>query len=263
LNAVETAIEIARNNNALLQILHVTDNSYYQVDKEYREKAQHVFDAMSGNIRHKYGVPAEIIFSEGVAGPVITRIAFEKKPDLIVMGAYGVSGKQDTSIGSNAYYVIKNSECPVLIIPELRKANHFMNVLYPVRPDFGTLQQFGIVKDIAAGGGTSYFEILAILDDNGTREVDRISGIIDAVEREMNDNEKVKISCSYNVEMNIVEEILQKVSDINADLLIISSTIDAENREFYVGPFSHEIICRTDIPFLTVLNPVHHMAVNS
>jgi nucleotide-binding universal stress UspA family protein len=33
LNAVETAIEIARNNNALLQILHVTDNSYYQVSE--------------------------------------------------------------------------------------------------------------------------------------------------------------------------------------------------------------------------------------
>ena len=168
------------------------------------------------------------------------------------MGAYGISGKQNTPIGSNAYYVIKNAGCPVLIIPEERQAKHFTNVLYPVRPDYGTLRQFGVVKDIAAGSGPCYFEILAILDDNGTREADRISGIVDAVELEMNANEKVKISVSYNVEVNIVEEILQKVSDIHADLLIISSTIDAEFKEYYVGPFAHEIICRADIPFLSL-----------
>lgn len=262
LNAAETAIQIARNNNALVQILHVTDDNCYMIEDEYREKARHVFDAMSGNIRQKYGVPTEIIFSEGTAGPIITKIAFENNPDLIVMGAYGISGKGDTFIGSNAHYVIRHAECPVLIMPEGKKAQGFMNVLYPVRPDRGRLRQFGIVKDITAGGGPCYFEILAILDGKDASEAGCLSAIINTVEQEMSGNEKVKISLSYNNDMNIPEEVLQKTSDINADLLIISSTIDAADKENYIGPFSREIIDRVQIPFLSVRKPADNLTSN-
>ncbi len=54
---------------------------------------------------------------EGFTEPVITAYAKAIKADLIVMGTKGASGFKEVFLGSNAAAVIKDSEIPVLAVP--------------------------------------------------------------------------------------------------------------------------------------------------
>src|SRR5687767_8328363 len=133
LNALETAIQIAGNNKALLQILHVSDG-LAQAERTYTlENERHIFDAMAGSILQNHGVKSEILFMDGFVGPTIITTASLNKPDLVVMGAHGTSGFRELFVGSNTYYVIKFSVCPVLVIPERNKWLGFSKVVYPAR----------------------------------------------------------------------------------------------------------------------------------
>lgn len=252
-NALEIAIQIARSNKAILQILHISDNPGTDYNKSRdKTKIRHVYEAMAGSIYQKHGVSSEIIFAEGLAGPVIIRIAFEKRPDLIVMGSCDDSFDREDCIGSNANYVVKNADCPVLVIPVAKKSNAFETILYPVRSDRGNLNQFDFVRNITCGSGKNcQFEILALLVDSPLNGIEYVSGIVDDIEHEMMGEENVKLSISYS-SIDIAEDVLEKAESVNADLLVIPSTIDVNDHEYFIGPFSQQIINQAKIPFLRV-----------
>lgn len=253
LNAVETAISIARSNNSVLQILHVSETGNKIDNKSQNEsRAQYVFDAMAGNILKKHGVGTEVIFAEGIAGEVIVRSVYEKKPDMVIMGAHGASGKRDSNIGSNSYFVIKNADCPVLIIPGDGKWTGFEKILYPVRPDQGKLKRFDIVKDIASGKNC-FFEIFAILLKKQTNDAALISNIVTEMEGQAPGTDHIKLTLSYSSDKKIDDEVLDKVTEINADLLVVSATLDASGSGHFIGPCSQRIINRAKIPQLTML----------
>lgn len=255
LNALDTAIGIARSNNALLQILHVAETDLPRANKlDETGRSQYVFDAMAGTINQKHGVNTEIIFAEGLAGPVIVRMVYEKKPDMVVMGAHGASGKRDSFIGTSTYYVIKNADCPVLVIPEGEKHSGFEKVLYPIRPDQGKLRRFDIVKDIAQGNGRNcYFEVLAIFLNKQVNDAALISDMVNEMESQIRGDEQIKLSLSYNTDKKIDDQVLEKAAEMNAHLLVISATLDVPMRAGFIGPFSQRIINRANMPLLTLL----------
>lgn len=252
-NALEIAIQIARNNKAILQILYVADSSATDYNKtQDKARTRYVYEAMAGNIYQKHGVPSEIIFAEGIAGPVITRIAFEKRPDLIVMGSVDDTAGRDVCIGYKANYVVKNADCPVLVIPIMKKSNGFKTILYPIRSDRGTLNQFEFVRNITSSNGKNcQFEILALLVDSPLSGIEYVTGIVDDIEHEIMGEENVKLSVSYS-SVHIAEDVLEKAASVNADLLVIPSAIDVNDHEYFIGPFSQQIINQAKIPFLRV-----------
>jgi nucleotide-binding universal stress UspA family protein len=62
-------------------------------------------------------IPMQSIVLEGTAAVTLARIAEEESVDLIVMGTQGASGIKKTLIGTVTVNLVKESVCPVLIIP--------------------------------------------------------------------------------------------------------------------------------------------------
>jgi nucleotide-binding universal stress UspA family protein len=254
--ALETAIQVARHNTAILQILHITSDKPIDYDKpDDSVHNRQVYDAMAGRIFQKHGVSTQVIFAEGNQGPVIIRIAFEKRPDLIVMESGADSDSTESYAGRDINYVVRNAGCPVLVIPQGKQMEGFDTILYPVRTDNGTLKQFAFVRDVTCRNGKACrFEVLALLVDSPNGGIDYISGIVDDIERGMKGQECVKVSVSYNPAIHIPDEVLGKADEVKADLLVIPSTIDADNTGNYTGPLTQQIINKTRIPFLSVPN---------
>jgi nucleotide-binding universal stress UspA family protein len=66
---------------------------------------------------HELGVNAvETEFIEGPPANVILGVAETRKPDLIVIGARGLSTWQGILIGSVSQAVVQRAECPVLVV---------------------------------------------------------------------------------------------------------------------------------------------------
>ena len=105
IGALKTAIAISKINHSQLMVIHVvndkTPENLLETVKNICSPENAVFTFMerSGNISR------EIIKAEK-----------ECSANLIIMGAYGLTGWQKFWVGSNAFKVISTSHCPVLTL---------------------------------------------------------------------------------------------------------------------------------------------------
>jgi len=62
------------------------------------------------------GISVEKLLKEGHVVQEIREVAKEGKYDLIVIGVKGISEVRETRLGSVSEKVIRNAQCPVLVI---------------------------------------------------------------------------------------------------------------------------------------------------
>lgn len=252
LNALESAVLIAQRNNGHLQILHVgeTDTAYLGPEQlSIPEHARQVTEAMSGSIRQKHGFGPEAIFQEGFAGPAIVKTAFDRKADLIVIGAHGASGMREQFIGSTAYYVIKYANCPVLIIPEGRKWLGFKQILFPLRTSFGAFKRYEFIKAMN-GGQAASLEILALSVEKGPEGY--AQELLGSRLNPAGSPSIFRISLRNSEQKNIAREVLDRADRLPADLIVLSPAVDVINKQFFIGPFCQRIIHHAKVPLLYV-----------
>jgi nucleotide-binding universal stress UspA family protein len=251
-NALETAIVIAKRNNASLVLLHIDEAGYLPEETYSIKNASQIGNAIADNIKQRHGVNTTVLFKEGFIGPTIVRMAFDIKPDLIVMGAYGASGHRDLFIGSNSYYTIKNACCPVLIVPEGQRWHHFHNVLFPLRPMLGAFKKYQFISSLVMKMyPESNFELFAISIDRKEHDMKQVSEIANELKRNWK-KKAVQYEVSYSHGRAIGEEVLDKADKTKADLIVVSSTVDVATKQSFIGPFSQRIINHARIPVLCV-----------
>jgi nucleotide-binding universal stress UspA family protein len=253
LNALESAIVIAQRNQSRLQILHVeeTDGAYLGPAKlPASDHAREVAEAMAVGILQKHGIGAGTIFQKGSAGPVIVQTAFEKKADLIIVGAHGASGMREQFIGSTAYYVVKYANCPVLIIPEGHQWPDFKNILFPLRTSFGSFRRYEFIRAMSSDQ-QARLEIFALSVDNGAVE----GQALELMTHRLNTGVKLPamtLSVRFSEHKNISREVLDRAERMQADLLVLSPAVDVINKQFFIGPFCQRIIHHAKMPVLYV-----------
>ncbi|AXY73344.1 universal stress protein [Paraflavitalea soli] len=253
LNALESAIDIARRNQSLLQILHVeeTDGEHLgPVKLPLSDHAREVAEAMAVGILQKHGIGAGAIFQKGFAGPAIVQTAFEKKSDLIILGAHGASGMREQFIGTTAYYVVKYAHCPVLIIPEGSKWLDFKNILFPHRTSFGSFKRYEFIKAMSSDQRAS-IEIFALSVDSDTVE----GHALELMTHRLNEGGKlpaITLSVQFREHKNIPREVLDRADRMQADLLVLSPAVDVINKQFFIGPFCQRIMHHAKMPVLYV-----------
>jgi len=129
--ALEQAIDLARQTGGQLEILHVLELgadqfpfglSYYDdnrgglialVDRELTARTERAIKA---------GLIAESRIVEGSAATEIVRRAREGGAALIVIGTHGRRGLAHAVLGSVAERVVQYAACPVLTVPFSRRA---------------------------------------------------------------------------------------------------------------------------------------------
>lgn len=250
-NALETAIVIAKRNNASLVLLHIDEAGYLPEETYSIKNASQIGLAIADNIKQRHGINTTVLLKEGFIGPTIVQMAFELKPDLIVMGAYGASGHRDLFIGSNSYYAIKNASCPVLIVPEGQRWHDFHKVLFPLRPMLGAFKKYQFISNLIMKiYPESNFELFAISIDRKEHDTKQVTEIANELKRKWNKATQVEISYSHG--KVIGEEVLDKADKTKADLIVVSSTVDVATKQFFIGPFSQRIINHARVPVLCV-----------
>jgi nucleotide-binding universal stress UspA family protein len=76
-------------------------------------------------------IKKEMIVMQGLASARTIEIAQEKKADMIIMGARGVTGGIERILmGSNTIRVLRNAPCPVLTIPKGVRFKPFDKIVY-------------------------------------------------------------------------------------------------------------------------------------
>jgi len=94
------------------------------------------------------------------------------------------------------------------------------------------------------------FELFGITVDSKEHDAKQVTEIARELKRNWKDS--VNYTVNYSHGRNIAEEVLDKADKTNADLIVISSTVDVANKQFFIGPFSQRIINHARTPVLCV-----------
>ena len=72
------------------------------------------------------GIKSSYIVRTGSPADLLVQVAAERKPDLLLMGAYGFNTANRSTLGSTAEYVLRSLHCPVLLVgPSIKeRPNH-------------------------------------------------------------------------------------------------------------------------------------------
>ncbi len=151
-NAYYFARKLALLHEASITLLfafyQVYDFAAQQVDIETieRDAKKELKEAILLGSEEGLNVNSKII--QGSVATSVTATAFREDYDLIVMGTQGASGMKKALVGSNSVHVIKESEVPVLVIPQ--SAN------------WETVRKISIAVDLEKDDPVFYKKLIAI-----------------------------------------------------------------------------------------------------
>ena len=139
-NALNYAIEIAKNGNSKIVLLHafhiiigtienvgqttrnIQDVMKKQTDKKLKDLCFEIIKSKKMN--------CEFISKVDLAVDAILETIDDIKADLVVMGTKGASGIKEVLIGSNTATVIEKAKCPVIAVPEGAKFDGIKKITY-------------------------------------------------------------------------------------------------------------------------------------
>jgi len=253
LNALNTAVVLARTHEAQLQLLNVAEqiDASGSAGKSYfsYQANDDVLTALTISLQRKHNIVPELLSKTGNVTDNIITTAHAEHSDLIVMGTHGASGFREGFIGSNTYQVFKYAKCPVLAIPPVKEFTSFKNVLFPVRPVSGALTRYDVACHYLAGNAT--LQVLGVSNNMLEKE----TGVLDKVTEEIKEvleANRVKVQTEWGRGTSIADDVLHFEQLNNPDLLVLTSNLDAIAKPYFIGPHMQKIINTSRIPLLSI-----------
>ena len=115
--AFETAVELAQTFKANLHVIHVIEADPATPDLSLEQKAIRAMDlllAPAQETLHNVRLTSEVTTGRGFVE--ILNSARERRCDLIVLGAKGITLLEETLLGTNSEHIVKEAPCSVLIV---------------------------------------------------------------------------------------------------------------------------------------------------
>ena len=255
-NALATAVALSRRQKASLHLLNVLDptetnnhSSLETLDEQVRTQTEAIRElARQTTLEHQIQCAGEC--RVGSVSTEIVAAAGLAKADLIVMGTHGSSGIRAFYIGSEAYRVIKTAPCPVLTVPAHQSWTTFEQILFPVRPVPGALEKYNFARRIIQQNNAELI-VLALHPPEEVISIDQLQQQVAALDEQFaRDNVRSRtLFCPTDL---VAETVLQKAEELHADLLIITATLDTTQQDFFIGPFTQQIVHNAHVPVLSI-----------
>jgi len=132
-SVTSTAVELARNQQGKLVLLHVVQppviTSDYGIAIENLEElvavSERAAEKQLAALKDQYqtgGLQIETVQVVGAPAPLILAEAKTRSADYIVMGSHGHTPLYDLLVGTTTHEVLKRSSCPVVIVPDASRS---------------------------------------------------------------------------------------------------------------------------------------------
>jgi nucleotide-binding universal stress UspA family protein len=261
MNALETAIVIAKQQKANITLLNVVDSSlmfgfngiYYVSEKTI----DHIVDVSTRRLNsllkklkeeHKLNCTSEI--KVGLVPQSIIKTAADNDVDLIIMGTHGTSGVREFFIGSTAQQVIKIGSSPVLTVPPNKKWVDFKTILFPIRPVAEGVEKYDFLRKIMRHNSMS-IKVLILAPTYNDREKKILRKLVRELKTKLIEDE-IKISGSLKSGGNMPKAVLKMSKSIGADMIVITVKNEAAFKQFFIGPFEQRILNHARVPVLSI-----------
>ena len=181
IKALDLAILLSEKGKTEITMVHIIELVY-----DFASQAAVALDSLHKEskkllkeLESKYsgtGIKIDHEIQEGTASISIARIAEERDASLIVMGTRGAAGIKKTLFGSTAVNLLKETTCPVLVVPESAQINQLQRITLAL--EFANHEPASIDKLIALSQNWNlYLEFLHIQTSDDFKEELAILGL--------------------------------------------------------------------------------------
>lgn len=211
---------------------------------------------LAEKIRREYPVKVDTMHKVGFVCSTIVSVADQSNADLIIMGTHGVSGFTERFIGSNAYKVVNESNCPVLTVQTHAKKKGFKNILLPIDNSFFTLQKVNHAIELANHYGST-IHLLGLSHTDDVHEMNKLKTKIKQIEEYIDQNGEttgVQIRSSKQIRrgINYAKVAMNYADEIGVDLIIIMTEWEEDLTGLFIGPFARQIVNHSRIPVMSI-----------
>jgi nucleotide-binding universal stress UspA family protein len=260
-NALETAIAMCKRQLSTLTLIYVIENSYLLFPPEAGGAGAEIFPQLQKDandnlakwckeLRTKHDIVINHVVQAGNPADEICRWALHKKYDMVVMGTHGTSGLREFFMGSNAYRVVKNAPCPVMTIPGTQQWIEFKKILFPIRMVPHALDKYEYVRPIIRKNHAVLL-VAGIVKKNDPGDFIEMKKLVDTVRQRITDDDVVCNSEVHNCE-NVAREVLDIANVSKPDLIVITATLDNSLKDFFLGPYTQDIVNHAQVPVLSI-----------
>lgn len=256
INALEHAIKIANTVDANLRMVHVQKSNQFKVPKYFVD-----FNKMYSNDVHDYFKVLIDKYSKKIKtkfdyvlrqGKVYKEVVDQTKEDnayMIVCGTHGISGFEEFWIGSNAYRIVSNAECPVLTIRNGYLKKSISKIVLPIDMTSESRQKTNFTVELA-----KFFDaeihVVSVKETNTPAVINRIEKYV----VQTTDYIKEKgIKCVNDslFGSNITESTIEYAISVDAELISIMTEQVASTKNLWLGKYAQQMVNHSPIPVLS------------
>jgi nucleotide-binding universal stress UspA family protein len=245
--AIEAAVPFARMANACIVLVHIVKK-----ESEIPEAAIKV-EQEAERVAQTYGVPVEGVVRAGSIFSTVGDAVSEFDAALVFMGTHGVKGMQKL-LGSWALKVIVSSKVPIIAVQTQPKKATIDRIVFPVDYKRENREKIGWAYFVAKLFNSKIFIIRS--------EPAKDKKIEQGVRTNLSFTEKFLKGKNIQFEVvvakgddSFAKESLQYAQDIEADLLLITTTKGISRLDFVLGAVEEDIISNSaNIPVMCI-NP--------
>ena len=259
MNAMQTAVAMAKRHDADLKLLHVfdIDNNLYPEDNmgsnSKPDIAIKTLTRLAASVKSADGVNCSIAYVSGYIPNAILQTAKSENSDMIVMGKNGNSGHREMYAGTNSYDVIKKSHCPVLLVPAGKMYENFRDVLFPARPVMSVFEKYDLIRPIIRKNKAT-LHLLALRNPDYIEELHIISKLTEILKRQSAADHFNTTASFYFKDNKFAAHVLDTIqkSDQPFDLVVITAELDNNIKDYYLGDYAQQIIHQSPIPVMVI-----------
>jgi nucleotide-binding universal stress UspA family protein len=264
MNALEFGLQIANLLNADLRVMHVVTGKHYApsfdnrtTDVIIRGRVDEWMEIVKSDVKERYTVYEGTFDVKIREGNVTKEIANQAKYDdssIIVLGSHGISGFEDKWIGSNAYRLVSNAVCPVLLVRKEMAWKPFKTVVLPI-----DLKKESRLKVPAVAGFAKLFgadiHVVGLKQSSIVFITNRIKSVIRQVQDYVEQKAGLKTNYAILQGSGLAQKLLDYSISVNADLVTVQIHHEGGLVLDFVRPFVNDVINYADRPVLVV--PTH------
>ena len=245
--AIESAVPFAKLSNTGIVLLHIAKKSADIPDATVKVEEEADFAAQ------KYGVPVKGIVREGTIFTTIGETVAELDAGLVIMGTHGIKGMQKLT-GSWALKVIITSKVPFIVVQHVPKKPSIDKIVFPIDYKKENREKIAWAYYVAKLFNSKVY--IFRTDPSKDKKLEH------GVKANLVFTEKFMRSKNIKYEIEIAKgqssfskEILQYAEDLEADLILITTTKGISTLDFVLGAAEEDIIVNdANIPIMCV-NP--------
>jgi len=250
--AIEMAAPFARLTNTEIVLVHIVKKL-----SEMQEATAKV-ELEADRASKDFGVPVKGIVREGSIFTTIGETVNELDASLVLMGTHGIKGMQKLT-GSWALKVIVTSKVPIIVVQSVPKKMTIDRIAFPIDFKRENREKIGWAYYVAKLFNSKVYIFSAkpsTLFSKKDKKLDQ------GIKTNLSFTEKFLKSKNIGFEVAVAKgsesfakETLQYAEEIDADLILITTTKLISKVDFALGPVEQDIITNSsNIPVMCI-NP--------